>query len=499
MLRFLRSLSFALAAASLLAPAAANAATKKKAVYPTVSSISPRKLKIGDKLTVRGAHFKPGKGQSSVAWYHAGKPVVFTKADTATSTKLVITVPTKVAILLAKKDDKQTATQLRIRVVGSKMGQKWTQNSRSPIVSPAPLRVVGAAPTDLGDGTNRQPTPISNAPKSDGTAACIAAAALTPAADTDGDGLANGIELTYHLDPCDPDTDGDGLTDGYEYWSAQQLNATLHLNADSVPYPGKRPWPNPLDPTDANFDFDGDGLSLSQEFKLWKATKTGFPLVAYSDGTQNSGGPQPVVTQADADLDLNHNGNLTDDERDEDGDGLSNVVEMDTTGIVAWWTVNYKSEKPYIIRAFSELDATDPDTDGDGIPDGQDDQDNDGWTNYQEMELDRGRFGYRVQPFNPCLPDPHSPTCSRYLLAGADPWPPFDQSQQPGDAIPFSWSTGSYPTNPAPFPNTVNYADWVTQGKPSPPLPLTTLTGWWDPWPNQPWFTGAWDGTGGAA
>ena len=53
MLRFLRSLSFALAAAGLLAPAAANAATKKT-VYPTVSSISPRKVSIGQKLTIKG-------------------------------------------------------------------------------------------------------------------------------------------------------------------------------------------------------------------------------------------------------------------------------------------------------------------------------------------------------------------------------------------------------------------------------------------------------------
>src|SRR3712207_8563507 len=29
--------------------------------------------------------------------------------------------------------------------------------------------------------------------------------------------------------------------------------------------PGKRPYPNPLDPTDLVLDFDGDGMTISQE------------------------------------------------------------------------------------------------------------------------------------------------------------------------------------------------------------------------------------------
>jgi hypothetical protein len=49
-------------------------------------------------------------------------------------------------------------------------------------------------------------------------------------------------------------------------------------------------------------------------------------------------------------------------------------------------------------------------SDGDGILDGADDQDFDGWSNLSELS----RAQYRVQPFNPCLPDYNSPTCTKH-------------------------------------------------------------------------------------
>src|SRR6185436_5888920 len=127
----------------------------------------------------------------------------------------------------------------------------------------------------------------------------------------------------------------------------------------------------PLDPSDTNYDFDGDGLSLVQEFTLWTMAGSHFPITQYSDGVQSTGGPQPVVTQAQKYLDLDRDGNLTDDERDADGDGLSNVVEMNTTGTQLWWnTVDWHFkphgtgttyvEPPYTRRVFTELDATNP-------------------------------------------------------------------------------------------------------------------------------------------
>ncbi|MEA2255858.1 MAG: hypothetical protein QOG35_1903 [Solirubrobacteraceae bacterium] len=98
----------------------------------------------------------------------------------------------------------------------------------------------------------------------------------------------------------------------------------------------------------------------------------------------------------------------------------------------------YTTEKPYSIRAFSQPDPLLNDTDGDGIPDGQDDQDGDGYTNYQEMQQSRAATGLRVQPYNPCLPNPYAALCSKWVPF-TNAWPPFDGSQQVHDAVPFAW------------------------------------------------------------
>src|ERR1700712_1000012 len=239
MLRSLRSLSLVLAVASMLAPAVANAASKSKAaksktVYPTVSSISPRKLAVGQKLTIKGRYLRAGKGKSSVAFDRTGKSVVFVKADSATTKKIVVTLPSKLQGLLATESGKSVPTMLRLRVIGNRMGQAWTKNSRSPLVSaPAPpASLVTATPS--GDA---KPTAAQT------YLTCQQQAAAAPTGDADADGVANAGEIHYGTDPCIADTDGDGLIDGYEFWSA------VDLNGAATPSPGTRPWPNPLDPS----------------------------------------------------------------------------------------------------------------------------------------------------------------------------------------------------------------------------------------------------------
>jgi hypothetical protein len=429
MIRSFRLPTLALAAAGvLLAPAAAHA----KVVYPSVKSISPKTLAVGQKLTIRGKNFRRGHFKNTVVFKLSGKRPLFVRADSATSRKIVITVPETLLTLMKDGKGIVKARTFKLRVIAQRFGKSYTTSKTSPKITP---------PSAAGGGGGTALSPYDQ---------CKAGVAASPAADADGDGLSNALETSIKTDPCIADTDTDGLLDGYEYSSA------LELNASALPYPGKRPWPNPLDPSDVNFDFDGDGLPLHAEYKLWVFSGGNFPLTVYSDGTQNSGGAQLVNGDpVRSTLDLDGDNNLTDDERDADGDGLSNVVELRFRGTKSWWEKAYKDEKPYTDTTFYELEMTDPDVDGDTLLDGADDQDHDGWSNYQEMQVNaRGvvnaTFGYpvRVQPYNPCLPDPYSRTCSRYVPF-ENAWPPFDDSEPLGAALPFS-VTGTLAIAPDP-------------------------------------------------
>jgi hypothetical protein len=104
------------------------------------------------------------------------------------------------------------------------------------------------------------------------------------------------------------------------------------------------------------------------------------------------------------------------------------------------------NEEPYTLRPFDQLDPTVKDGDGDGLADGADDQDVDGFSNFVEMQMKRGAADtahttkYIVDPYNPCMPNPHSDNCSRYIPVGTTAWRPFGSGESQallGDALPF--------------------------------------------------------------
>jgi hypothetical protein len=153
--------------------------------------------------------------------------------------------------------------------------------------------------------------------------------------------------------------------------------------------------------------------------------------------------------------DYDANGYVSDAERDEDADGLSNYEEVRGTLLAAYWSTCYKLEKPFPIT-YAGTAANDPDSDGDSVLDGADDQDHDDVPNL--MELSRiSASGYddreggidckvdnslllprdldgdgqpdaqvlnhsdaygRVNPFNPCLPFRDARTCPRFVEFG---------------------------------------------------------------------------------
>ncbi len=201
-----------------------------------------------------------------------------------------------------------------------------------------------------------------------------------------------------------------------------------------MPYPGTRPFPNALDPSDAGLDFDGDGLAGFEEYRAWRTTGSSFvpsalssssldSTLGYSDGTKYSrlgeapavpawrsasnGLPNPVQPFP-ATFNLQGDAAWRDDERDADRDGLSNWLESakgpsrnsyflgfwaddgrfdpvvkpwkDPEGAICGFRPGYFEQRP-----FANLDLVDGDVDGDSLLDGEDDQDADDSNNITEL------------------------------------------------------------------------------------------------------------------
>ena len=406
-------------------PAHAQQARAVKA--SAIKLVSPMRVKVGRTITIRGARFSSTRRRNTIIFRSPGKRTAFAKPRRASRSKLVVRVPASVERLLTNSDAKGlgSPTRFRLRVLVRRKYGTLSKRRNSPVVVTS-LR--GGAPATCGDGS-----------------------------DYDGDLLPNSVEAAIKTDPCSKDTDGDGVEDGFEQESARDLNQR------ALPYPGKRPFPNALDAGDAGHDYDGDGLAGRDEFRAWAHAPANPPPSAlqfytgnlrapafggsysdvprfgghslplnYSDGNQATVDASSGTPEYKSHLDLDGDGRLTDDERDADGDGLSNHDELYKLMRVSFYPAGEEcgyEYTPALPRTFLEPDYLDWDSDGDGVWDGNDDQDNDDVSNVDEilppystcndvapLPVDRSRDGNPSlrHPYNPCLPY-DSRSCNRYI------------------------------------------------------------------------------------
>lgn len=146
--RRLRLLVLVLCVAAL--PASSALAGKKAASRPSVSSLSPPALRVGDTLTVRGRNFLPGKKRNSVVFKHDGSPEVTVRAAQATRTQMQVVVPATLAKYLAVPGGVSKPVRFRVRVVAGRSTSKgFTTLKRSPVIVPPHAAAGNTQPLDV--------------------------------------------------------------------------------------------------------------------------------------------------------------------------------------------------------------------------------------------------------------------------------------------------------------------------------------------------------------
>lgn len=217
-------------------------------------------------------------------------------------------------------------------------------------------------------------------------------------ADTDGDGVTDGQELTYMFDgvltrmnPCDTDTDNDGLSD-YEEYTRNTDPTSQDSDGDGLEDRDEIELHNtdPLNPdSDTDNLLDGDEISITHDFS------TGTPDTPTCVTNANDSDTDGDTINDDVELTLGlnpcdpdwDNDGLLDGEEvaysanpklsDTDGDGLSDYIEAKT--VIDDGTNNFGA-----CMLAGDLDK---------------DTDNDGLTDFEEF--DYGDFSI----FNPCVYD----------------------------------------------------------------------------------------------
>ncbi len=179
------------------APASTALAATKAPTRPTVRSIAPLPLGIGDTLTIRGRNFLAGKKRNSVTFKRDGRPAVTVKAGQATRTRMKVIVPATLAQYLTVTDGVALPTRFRVRVRSRGFSKGYTALKHSPIIGPA-----NGAPGAVDEFDEPQ-------------SGCDTGG-IGDSVDGEGDDnalLSDALEAAVESDPCSVDSVGDGLED----------------------------------------------------------------------------------------------------------------------------------------------------------------------------------------------------------------------------------------------------------------------------------------------
>lgn len=155
-----RTLSLAVLALLCVAavPASSAVAARRSPARPSISSVGPSTVAIGDTLTIRGRGFLSGPRRNTVTFSRAGAHAVSVKAGEATSTRLRVVVPAQLSPYLSDT----TATRFRVRVRARRLSKASSAPRRSVLVSPPdtgadagddPVADECVPPDPLGDVT----------------------------------------------------------------------------------------------------------------------------------------------------------------------------------------------------------------------------------------------------------------------------------------------------------------------------------------------------------
>ncbi len=235
-------------------------------------------------------------------------------------------------------------------------------------------------------------------------------------ADSDGDGIIDGEEINLNADPLDDDTDDDGLVDGIEVNLGTDLTQS-DTDRDGVP--------DGDDPSPLNQDMDADGLNDGEElirgYNGWVLSEKGGIshrqfIVPFHEISRSLYSNYRVYLRA-----------KTTEPKLMDLLGITaNVLEpvilpeselFFTTEIYRWYSMNYSlppdsqislesileiniaAPEPVVIDKLMVVPekeepvylttiATDPDTDGDGLLDGQESAHNTYWFEAEHYPMD---------------------------------------------------------------------------------------------------------------